>query len=446
MKEIFKIHTLLILIFLYAISGWITIAFAQNDFWSISKNLLEEIRTGKTDLYKAYASEELINAVPAAQITPIWNQLEGQLGKASDTVIETDEMTQGEFVQHFQALEFGSTVLAFLTVFNAEGKISGIAFRPYQLKKTKAQLEERAPYDNPEFYTEQEVIIQSGTYRLPGTLTRPKSGKPEALVLFLTGSGPNDRHSTVGPNRPHQDMAGGLAQKGIASLRFDKRTFVAPEQIEKENLELTIDSEVTDDAVAAVAFARSLPDINSNRIFLLGHSLGGMMAPRIASKIQLSGIIIMAGNARPLEELLIDQYDTLLQGREDKEMLMSQLYEQIQNLNLMDQGKEISEKELPLGQPAHYWKSLRDYDQVATAKRLHIPILILQGEMDYQVTMKDFNIWKEQLPTAISISYSELDHLMRPSNGKIGMEAYIDSAFVEEKVIQDIADWIKNQL
>lgn len=416
---------------------------AQKDMEQISAEMLREIRTGKTTLYEAYATPEVLKAAPSSQIVLIWKQLEAQLGQASEGVLETVSDRVGDNRRFVQALSFGSTTLGFLTVFNPKDELVGIAFQPYQLKKVVDQQAERAPYGQSDDYEEQSIQIVSGTYRLPGTLTRPKGIHPIALVIFLVGSGPNDRHSTVGPNRPHQDMADGLARYGIASLRFDKRTFAAASQIQAEGLAITIDNEVVDDALAAISFAKSLADINPNRVFLLGHSLGGMLAPRVASAAELAGIIIMAGNARPLEALVREQYEKLFAGNPGKEAAIQALDGQIANLAKLNLDVELADKDLPLGLPASYWRSLKAYDQVLTAQQLKIPILILQGEADYQVSMDDFGIWQKALPKASSISYPGLDHLMRPANGKIGIDAYSGKEFVSEQVVKDIAAWIK---
>lgn len=418
---------------------------AQKDTEQISADMLREIRIGSAALYETHATPEVLKAAPSSQIVLIWKQLEAQLGKASDEVLETFSDRVGDNRRFVQALSFGSTTLGFLTVFNPNDELVGIAFQPYKLKKVMDQQAERAPYGQSDDYEEQSIQIVSGAYKLPGTLTRPKGIQPTALVVFLVGSGPNDRHSTVGPNRPHQDIADGLASYGIASLRFDKRTFAAAGQIQAEGLAITIDNEVVDDAIAAISFAKSLADVDPNRVFLLGHSLGGMLAPRVASGAELAGIIIMAGNARPLEVLVREQYEKLLAGKPEKDATIQALDGQIANLAKLNLDVELADKDLPLGLPASYWRSLKAYDQVLTAQQLKIPILILQGEADYQVSMDDFGIWKKALPRAGSISYPGLDHLMRPANGKIGIDAYSGKEFVAEQVVKDIAAWIKSQ-
>src|SRR5205814_1805761 len=144
---------------------------------------------------------------------------------------------------------------------------------------------------------------------LPGTLLLPKGKGPFPVVVLVHGSGPSDRDETVGGTRVFRDFADGLADRGIASLRYEKRTKQHPTEFART---YTIDDETTDDAVAAVAFVRMQPGIDPKRVFLAGHSQGGMMAPRIAQRSPgLAGIALLAAPARQLQYLVLDQFTYL---------------------------------------------------------------------------------------------------------------------------------------
>src|SRR5262249_49102198 len=98
---------------------------------------------------------------------------------------------------------------------------------------------------------------------LPGTLLLPKGRGPFPAVVFVHGSGPNDREEAVGGTRVSRDLADGLADRGIASLRYEKRTKARPEDYRGA---YTVDDETTDDAVAAAAFLRTQAEIDPKRI------------------------------------------------------------------------------------------------------------------------------------------------------------------------------------
>lgn len=145
---------------------------------------------------------------------------------------------------------------------------------------------------------EKSVEISTDTFRLPGTLTLPKGGSRLPVLILVHGSGPNDRDETLGPNKLFRDIAWGLAEQGIAVLRYDKRTKVYGTAAYPQGVEATFDNEVVDDVISAVRLVKSLPEIDSARVYVLGHSLGGMLVPRIAQRAGegcLGGIISLAG-------------------------------------------------------------------------------------------------------------------------------------------------------
>lgn len=118
-------------------------------------------------------------------------------------------------------------------------------------------------------------------YKLPGRFTFPKEGKNFPIVILVHGSGPHDMDETIGPNKPFKDLAEGLASKGVATLRYYKRTKRYPNEVMKEP-EINIYNEVVDDALEAIKLAAAHDKLDEKKLFVLGHSLGGMLAPKIA--------------------------------------------------------------------------------------------------------------------------------------------------------------------
>src|SRR5205085_5456531 len=166
-----------------------------------------------------------------------------------------------------------------------------------------AAADYKAPsYVNPESFTEKQVKVGKGEWELPATLTIPKGDGPFPALVLVHGSGPHDRDETIGPNKPFRDLAEGLASRGVAVLRYDKRSLVSPLGIR------TVNEEVVEDAKAAIELLSAEPRIDRRRIIVLGHSLGGTLAPRIAAEDpRTAGIVILAGAARPFEDLLVEQ-------------------------------------------------------------------------------------------------------------------------------------------
>ena len=291
------------------------------------------------------------------------------------------------------------------------GRIAGLQFLPPETPKAPAPAAD-APY------TERDVTIGDGEWKLPGTLSMPKGAGPFPAVVLVHGSGPHDRDETIGPNRPFRDLAEGLASRGIAVLRYEKRSKVHGPKLATLST-LTVAEETVEDAVLAAELARGIEGIDPERVFVLGHSLGGMLAPRIAQRApKLAGIVILAGNVRPLQALIAEQLDYLasLEPGEASEQItaMRKEAERVESVTAETTG-------IVFGAPASYWLDLADYDPAATARTLPQRILVLQGERDYQVTMSDYALWREALASRADAelhSYPDLNHLFMAGEGK----------------------------
>ena len=167
---------------------------------------------------------------------------------------------------------------------DAQGLIGGLHIGP--VTPPTAVPYQPPSYADQQSFTEQSVTVGEGTqWALPGTLTLPKGAGPFPVVILVQGSGPNDRNEMIGPNRPFQDLAWGLASRGIAVLRYDKRTFVYPKQTQAESATFTVQQESIDDALQAAKLVRSMPEIDSKKIYVLGHSLLATWLPASASRI-----------------------------------------------------------------------------------------------------------------------------------------------------------------
>jgi uncharacterized protein len=285
---------------------------------------------------------------------------------------------------------------------------------------------------------------------LPGTLVLPKGKGPFPAVLLVGGSGNHDRDETLGPNKPFRDIADGLAAVGIASLRVEKRTRVFGAQAVGSHF--TLDDEVTDDALTALKQLSAQPGVDPKRVFVLGHSLGAFMAPRIGQRDpQLAGVIMMAAPTHFDIDLLIRQTQRVaqMQGASADE-LNAQLAPLIKARDALAHADAAHP---PAGDffhaPASYWLGARDYDPVAAAKHLNEPMLIVQGAADFQVfPPEQFTGWQAAFahdPRVKLVEYPGLSHLFTPAGNPPSPKDYFTPAHVDSRVIRDIADWIKAQ-
>jgi len=382
-------------------------------------------------------------ALPPDKLKATWKGILAQAGAfKSQGAARTEKLDKYDVV--LVPCEFEKASLEARIVFDADNKVAGLFFRP-------ATVEYKPPDYVTTSFKDVEKTIGSGEWALPATLSVPEGKGPFPAVILVHGSGPHDRDETIGPNRPFKDLAGGLASRGIAALRFEKRTKVHADKFLKGKELPTIKEEVTDDALAAVKLLRGEKDIDAKRIHVLGHSLGGTLAPRIASEDEsIAGIVILAGAARPLEDLILEQFTYLfsLEGKltDEQKKTLDQLKTQIARVKDPKLKPDTPASELPLGLHAAYWLSLRDYRPTDVAAKLKRPLLILQGERDYQVTMDDFALWQKALAERKNVrlmSYPDLNHLFMTGKGKSKPAEYSVAGHVDKRVVEDIANWIK---
>lgn len=398
--------------------------------------------------YDLYLNDEIKSLTTPLDLQIIWNGIINQYG---DLIrIQSTRITQEqEYDIVFVTCEYDKLgLLDTRVVFDANHSISGLQFVP-----TDVSDQYQPPqYADTNQFTEQNVTVGEGTsWPLPGTLTVPTGEGPFPVVILVHGSGPNDRDETIGPNKPFKDLAWGLACQGIAVLRYEKRTKQYSQQIITDIENITVQEETIDDALAAIQLLQNTTLINPNQIFILGHSLGGMLAPRIGQQDNnISGLLLLAAPTRHLEDLMLEQtiYLAELDGNittaeQTGINLTQEAWEKIKSLN-------ITPGEVILGASLNYWEDLSTYDQVATAKNLTIPLLILQGERDYQVSLtEDYTTWYQTFsdnPNITLQTYESLNHLFISGSGTPSNQEYNVPGNVAEQVIIDITDWIEQHI
>jgi dienelactone hydrolase len=353
--------------------------------------------------------------------------------------------THGKYEIVFVTCQFEKDKIDIRLPYSAEKKLSGLQFLP-----SKPPVEYKSPaYVHADRFKARDVIIGAGTpWELPGTINMPVGAGPFPAVVLIHGSGPQDRDETIGPNKPLRDLADGLASRGIAVLRFEKRT--KQHGAKMLATPITIKEEVLDDALAAITLLRQTPNVDPKRIFVVGHSLGAMLAPKIATlDPKLAGIVVLSGNARPLEDLIVEQFTYLAKqaGEPDAAAIerLTKIKEQAAKVKDPKLSAETPTADLPLGVPAGYWLSLRGYEPATVAAGLSIPILVLSGERDYQVPLADYDVWQKTLagkPTATLKRYPALNHLFMEGTGPASPADYSKEGHVAEAVVADVAGWV----
>lgn len=300
---------------------------------------------------------------------------------------------------------------------------------------------------------EEKIVLGMGTdFPLDGKLLIPESEKPVPAVVFVHGSGSSNMDEKVMKMTPFKDIAEGLAKKGIASLRYDKRSFVHGRKMIKAG-SLTVKEEVIEDAVAAANLLKNDGRIDSEKVFIIGHSMGAMLAPRIdAEGGNFRGLILMAGTLAKLEEVLFRQLDEMKNGKskimswvasaQDKKFRKS--FENLYEIS----DEEAKKRKYAGGVDLYYFKEMGLHPAEKYLENIEKPVLVMQGSGDLQVSKKDFEGYKNLLGGKENVSfklYEGLNHCFVPALyddiSKATKEFSVER-HIGENVISDIAGWI----
>ena len=402
----------------------------------ISNRLLDHLDHGRFAEAEAMFDEAMRAAVPKAQLASVWQSLSPAKARGGAELVSQGTTQVVRTPLERVEADFVSTV-----AIAADGRVSGLFVQPAARAIAPAPA---VPVDAN--YTEHDTIVGEGERALPATLALPKGQGPFPTVVLVHGSGAHDRDETIGPNRPFLDIARGLASRGIAVLRYEKRNRVRP-QDHADGVD--IDGETTDYALLAVARLRQTPGIDASRIFVLGHSQGGMMAPRIGRRDPaIAGLILFAAPARKLLDILVEQNDRLLRMQGQRESAAGIAHMQIleSQVAAIRRDGDVAATGTPLGQPAAYWRSVDAVDPLAEARAANQPLLVLHGGHDIQVVDADFALWQSLSATRAGMTlkrYPELNHLGMKSEAGAGLASYEVPGHVDEALITDIAAWIR---
>ena len=300
--------------------------------------------------------------------------------------------------------------------------------------------------------SEMDITVKTDTFSLPGTLVMPENkAQKVTCVVFVHGSGPCDRDETIGPNKIFKEIADSLAAKGIASIRYDKRTFIYKDKFVPQGCEPDYYFETVDDAVSAVNLAKSIDGIDGDRIFIIGHSLGAMLAPEIAKKAgNIAGLIMLAPPSQKLLDLMISQCDFLSKfytglGASEAVKMVEQMKSAAENgkkLGSADYDEKIG---LPAGLTESYIKADNDYDAVSVAKSVNTEMFLVFGMRDYQVPYTNYMIWLKSLASKSNVKvkmYFGVNHIMREGSGELSPLEYNEKKGISPAVLNDIVSFI----
>lgn len=390
-------------------------------------------------------SVEQLQAVWEEQVLGICGEYQG---------VQSDKIVEQDGYHIYQALaEFSKWTAQIVIPFDASLAVYGVQCVPYkQVTADESTI--------PEGIVEEPVIVgQDTAFPLEGLLTLPAAPDgPLPAVVLVHGTGSNDKDETAYAYKPFRDIAWALAQRGYAVLRYDKRTLTYAKTLYGEmGGVFTIREETIDDALEALALLAADERIDSDHIYVLGHSLGGMMAPRIINESGsgFAGGILMSGSPRTLIELIVDQSRYALETGGYDEAVQNAL-KQNMDQTLADYAKlagldDEAAKAMTLsGFNGYFLKEMDAHPVAGELAKLDCPLFILQGDKDMQVYAdKDFAMYQTLAEGRDNITlklYPGLNHFMHPSTtDPASAEEYYTETEMDAQFLGDIGDWLDAQ-
>lgn len=338
-----------------------------------------------------------------------------------------------------------------------------------QIKITKRPQEPNPPFS---YYSENIIFKnQIDNFNLSGTLTLPQENGPFPAVILINGSGPQNRDYEVFGHKPFLVIADYLTKMGIAVLRYDDRG-VADSQ---GQFSRATSKDFTSDVHAALDFLKSRNEIDKDKIGLIGHSEGGIIAPMVAKDSkEVSFIVLLASQGLRGDKLLLLQkklleeksgisessinqsqnifkgaYKIILESKDDKELkhILNEYFKKNLNNELNDSQLNILLQQLTTSWMKYYLK----YDPAEVLEKIDIPVLSLYGENDFQVPpIENSEILRKSLEKAKNnnvqiMTLDKLNHFFQESDtGLINEYAEIEQT-IAPHVLEIIYNWIIKQ-
>lgn len=416
--------------------------------------VVEALRDGRYKEACDVFGPQLRAVAPAKTVRTAWTAEVVSRGAVTAIGAPVSERAEARTVVRVPVTCERGGLVVVMSVDDATGLLNGLRLAP----AGAGEPWEPPAYADPSAFDEQEVLLGSGPLAVPGTLSLPRvsgaSGERPAVVL-LSGGGPFDRDETSGCNKPLKDLAWGLASRGIAVLRFDKVTYAHPGPVADDH-GFTAADEYIPHAVEAIRLLQRHPAVAAGRVFVLGHSMGGKIAPRVAAAApEVAGMVVMAGDTSPMQwaAVRVTRYLASLDpgpgSAAAAQSAIETLTKQAEMVDSPGLGPATPADRVPLGWSAAYWLDLRGYDAVGTAAVVNKPMLILQGGRDYQVTVADdLAGWRAGLAGRADVDirvYEADDHMFFPGAGPSSPERYAAPQHVDPAVVADVADWIAGE-
>lgn len=436
------------------------------DFYNtIATEFITAVASGDYNMAVSTFNEAMTQGFGASGLQEAWGDIVALSGEFVEIYGIENAAHDGYFISGviLRHTNFG---FGWNVVFSEEGVIHGLsAGGTIPLSALTAYTLRSPTVTARDGFTEYSIIIGENTdFPINGILSMPDdNAEPLPAVVIVHGSGAHDMDGTIHGNKPYRDIADFLASNGIAVIRHDKRTFAHGARFADElGGSGTVWHESIEDAISAAEMLRADPRVDENRVFIVGHSLGGVLAPRIhANGGNFAGLVLMAATPRNLLDIFVEQIEAQIHSNLDEGLIgeaaktamladldvLAEIFNSVAHMTIEEARKTHIAQ---LNTWAYYWKDMLLHPFEDYAKAVTVPILVMQGSLDFQVLADvDFVLLQELFANHDNVTfklYEDLNHMFMTTtaeNFAQHAEGIIQSpGYVDYRVLRNIVEWV----
>lgn len=437
------------LLFLIVVSS-VAINAAEEISIKKPKEIIEYFQSGEVEAVYSQFDSSMSKVLTPPRLAPIWRQLTSNYGEFKGYGKQDSNSVDENLITNTD-LNFEKAVINFMLSFdNKTNKISGM----YITEQEKIVIKDTVNIDLPSYidtnsFKETKIIIKD-IFDLDGKLSVPNKYVKDIIFVLVHGSGPQDMDGSFGKHKFFENLAWGFASKGFGVVRYNKLTLQHGSALVREKPKMTQDDEYNNSILGSIDFIKMNSQLKDKKIFLIGHSQGASAITSFANNKDISGLILLSGSPQKLYDIYTTQLEyifNLEDGLNKSETKILEEHKLKVDYFQKNKSRFIPKDSLPLELNYEYLVHLDNFNPIENLKNTEKPTLIVSGGNDYQVTIKDFELWKKGLQNNANIKfelienvnhiYGEIDKMSIPSDYRIYRP-------ITSKLFEDIIKWINN--
>lgn len=414
------------------------------------KDIIEYFQSGEVEAVYSQFDTSMAKVLSPPRLAPIWKQLSSNYGKFLGYGKQDSASVDDNLITNTD-LNFEKAIINFMLSFNKKThKISGM----YITEQEKIQIKDTIPIDLPSYidtnsFKDTKIIIKD-IYDLDGKLSLPNNYSKDIVFILVHGSGPQDMDGSFGKHKFLENLAWGLASKGFGVVRYNKLTLQHGSALVREKPKMTQDDEYNNSILGAIDFIKKNSQLKDKKIFLIGHSQGASAITSFSNNKDISGLILLSGSPQKLYDIYTNQLEYIFNLEDGVNKSESKIInEHKSKVDYFNKNKTrfIPKDSLPLELNYEYLVHLDKFSAIDNLKSSDIPVLIVNGGHDYQVTLRDFELWKKGLENKNNIKFELIENVNHIYGITDKMSVPTDYRIyrpISPELFEDLIKWINN--